>query len=62
MTLEPFKFIVQAIMLERDGELVTGERSTDPTALYGASLEQVAAAFDRQLQELVDAQASATAE
>jgi hypothetical protein len=36
MPLEPFKFVVQAVLLEKDSDgRITGECSTDPVTIYG---------------------------
>ena len=49
--LKPFKFIVQAVLLEENGRgEVTGERSTEPVVFYSADhLKDWAADFDQVL-------------
>ena len=49
--LKPFKFIVQAVLLEEnDKGIVTGERSTEPIVFYSADkLQDWAADFDQVL-------------
>lgn len=55
MSLEPFKFIVQAVLLETDeAGAATGERVCDPVALFGCDqLEQWAREFPAKLAAAV---------
>ena len=49
--MRPFKFIVQAVLLEEDGDRIVGEQTTSQVVLYGDSLASVADEFDKQLSE-----------
>lgn len=54
MTLKPFKFIVQAVLLDTNEDKVVGEQVASPQTLYGSTLGEVAAAFDASLVEILD--------
>ena len=49
--MRPFKFIVQAVLLDEDDGRIVGEQTTSPAILYGDSLASVAEQFDKQLSE-----------
>ena len=49
--MRPFKFIVQAVLLDEDDGRIVGEQTTNPQVLYGDSLAIVAEQFDNQLSE-----------
>lgn len=50
--MEPFKFIIQAVLLDRDENgKITGEGTSDPAVLYGSSLVEVAEQFDKLLEQ-----------
>jgi hypothetical protein len=55
VSLEPFKFIVQPVMIERDEQgVIVGERTTDPerVVVYGcAALAKFASEFEANLGE-----------
>lgn len=52
-TLQPFKFVVQAVLLKVDGTgKVLGEATTEPVAVYGAeALEEWARDFTAKLAD-----------
>lgn len=50
MPLRPYKFLVQAIAQEHDGDTVTGERASEPVTVFGCDqLEQWARDFPDKL-------------
>lgn len=54
--MRPFKFIVQAVLLDEADSMIVGERATDPVVLYGDTLAAVAADFDSKLTETLEQQ------
>ena len=62
MELKPFKFIVQAIMLEMDDEgNPVGEKASDPMSFYGLdALKEFARDFDQHLEKAVSDHAVAS--
>ena len=53
MTLRPFKFVVQAVLLEEEDGKVTAERPVEPVVLYGADkLADWANAFEDNLKKV----------
>lgn len=56
--MRPFKFIVQAVLLEEQDGRIVGEQTTNPQVLYGDTLAEVAERFDQQLAETLGAETS----
>lgn len=55
MTLRPYKFIVQAVVQQVDGETVVGESAAEPVTLFGAdALVAWAEGFDEQLAAAIE--------
>ena len=50
MSLKPFKFVVQAIVIEEQGGAIVGERQSEPQTFYQA--EMLKEWLDRFLIEL----------
>lgn len=49
----PFKFVIQAVLIEEDGDRVVGEVTAEPTTAYGLDgLAAYAADFQRELEQL----------
>lgn len=53
MSLKPFKFVIQAVLLEMDGERIVSERPLNPETVYAEKIEDAAKDFDAALATFI---------